>query len=74
MYPITVGGIKLLEALSLAGVVSYKAETLISVVREEKKAEIRLDAVLANSNNDIWLQPTILYRSQANLSHCTRGC
>ena len=57
MYPITVGGIKLLEALSLAGGSKLQSfETLISVVREEKKAEIRLDAVLANSNNDIWLQ------------------
>jgi polysaccharide export outer membrane protein len=57
MYPIPVGGIQLLEALSLAGGSQLQTyETLISVVRGEQKAEIRLDAVLANSNNDIWLQ------------------
>lgn len=57
MYPIPVGGIRLLEALSLAGGSQLQAfETLISVVREEQKAEIRLDAVLADSSNDIWLQ------------------
>ena len=57
MYPIPVGGIQLLEALSLAGGSQLQTfETLISVVRGEQKAEIRLDAVLADSNNDIWLQ------------------
>ena len=58
MYPIPVGGIQLLEALSLAGGSQLQTfETLISVVRGEQKAEIRLDAVLADSSNNILLQP-----------------
>ena len=57
IYPIPVGGIKLLEAISLSGGSELQAfETLISVVRGAKKAEIRLDAVLADSSNDIWLR------------------
>ena len=57
IYPIPVGGIKLLEAISLSGGSELQAfETLISVVRGGQKAEIRLDAVLADSSNDIWLR------------------
>ena len=57
MYPIPVGGIQLLEALSLAGGSQLQSfETLISVVRGEQKAEIRLDSVLADSSNNIWLE------------------
>ena len=43
---------------SLSGGSKLRAyETFISVVRGEQKAEIRLDAVLADSSNNILLQP-----------------
>lgn len=57
IYPIPVGGIKLLEALSVAGGSQLQSfETLVSVVRSEDIGEIRLDAVLSDANNNIWLQ------------------
>ena len=72
MYPIPVGGIQLLEALSLAGGSQLQTfETLISVVRGEQKAEIRLDAVLADSNNDIWLQANDTLQVTSKPKHFT---
>ena len=57
MFPIAIGGIQLLEALSLCGGSNLKSfETLISIVRGERRAQIHLDAVLADSKNNIWLQ------------------
>lgn len=72
MYPIPVGGIQLLEALSLAGGSQLQTfETLISVVRGEHKAEIRLDAVLADSSNDIWLQANDTLQVTSKPKHFT---
>ena len=72
MYPIPVGGIQLLEAVSLAGGSQLQTfETLISVVRGEQKAEIRLDAVLADSNNDIWLQANDTLQVTSKPKHFT---
>ena len=72
MYPIPVGGIQLLEALSLAGGSQLQTfETLISVVRGEEKAEIRLDAVLADSSNDIWLQANDTLQVTSKPKHFT---
>ena len=72
MYPIPVGGIRLLEALSLAGGSQLQTfETLISVVRGEEKAEIRLDAVLADSSNDIWLQANDTLQITSKPKHFT---
>ena len=72
MYPIPVGGIQLLEALSLAGGSKLQTfETLISVVRGEQKAEIRLDAVLADSSNNIWLQANDTLQVTSKPKHFT---
>ena len=57
MYPVPVGGIQLLEALSLAGGSKLKDfESLISVVRGENRGDIRLDSVLEEPSNNIWLE------------------
>ena len=72
MYPIPVGGIQLLEALSLAGGSHLQTfETLITIVRGEQKAEIRLDAVLADSSNDIWLQANDTLQVTSKPKHFT---
>ena len=72
MYPIPVGGIQLLEALSLAGGSQLQTfETLISVVRGEQKAEIRLDAVLADSSNNIWLEANDTLQVTSKPKHFT---
>ena len=72
MYPIPIGGIQLLEALSFAGGSQLKTfETLISVVRGEQKAEIRLDAVLADSSNNIWLQANDILQVTRKPKHFT---
>ena len=58
MYPIPVGGIRLLEALSQAGGSEFQSfESLVSVVSSENSAEIRLSDILADQSNDIWLKP-----------------
>ncbi len=58
MYPIAVGGLRLLDILAKAGGSKSKAfESEISIVRDNKKAVIRLDEILANSDNDIWMKP-----------------
>ena len=51
---------------------NYKPfETLISVVRGEQKAEIRLDAVLADSSNNIWLQANDTLQVTSKPKHFT---
>ncbi len=57
VYPIPVGGIKILELLSRAGGSQLQAfETRISLLRGDLKGDIQLDAILDNSSNNVWLQ------------------
>ena len=60
----------MLEDLSIAGGSLLEAyDTMISVVRKGQKAEIRLDAVLADSTNNIWLQANDTLQVTSNPKH-----
>ncbi|MBL3676811.1 MAG: polysaccharide biosynthesis/export family protein [Alphaproteobacteria bacterium] len=57
-YPIPPGGLRLSEAVALAGGprgASYASE--VSVIREGRRATAQMDDVLARPANDVWLAP-----------------
>ncbi|MBT8050106.1 MAG: polysaccharide export protein [Gammaproteobacteria bacterium] len=57
-YPVSVGGLRLLELVALAGGAKPPVyETEATIVRGDTRDTIRLDDILRKSENNVWLKP-----------------